>query len=130
MLLAGHPPPYLVRAGHAATVGEPGRLLGFDRSGGWTISTVRLEAGDLLVLYTDGVTDAGSDGERFGEERLAQIHCRRAGCRRRGRPDRPRPPHSPRRPARRHRGDRGPARAVAGAAAGVGTDAAVVVSPS
>jgi sigma-B regulation protein RsbU (phosphoserine phosphatase) len=37
---------------------------------------VALEPGDLLVLYTDGITDANSPaGERFGEERLREVIC-------------------------------------------------------
>jgi sigma-B regulation protein RsbU (phosphoserine phosphatase) len=36
--------------------------------------TVQLEAGDVLVAYTDGVTEAFSaDGEEFGEERLRAV---------------------------------------------------------
>ncbi len=72
LLLAGHPPPYHVHAGRAGAVGEPGQILGFDRARRWTTCSVRLDPGDLLVLYTDGVTDAGSRGERFGEIRLAE----------------------------------------------------------
>jgi sigma-B regulation protein RsbU (phosphoserine phosphatase) len=53
-------------------VGKPGQILGFDRAGEWTTCSIRLDLGDLLVLYTDGVTDAGSRGERFGEIRLAR----------------------------------------------------------
>jgi sigma-B regulation protein RsbU (phosphoserine phosphatase) len=35
---------------------------------------LRLEPGDLLVLYSDGVTDAGVDrGEPFGESRLEAL---------------------------------------------------------
>jgi sigma-B regulation protein RsbU (phosphoserine phosphatase) len=41
---------------------------------------VRLAEGDVLVLYTDGITDAArADGERFGAERFATLvdrHCR------------------------------------------------------
>ena len=34
---------------------------------------VALEPGDLVLLYTDGVTDAqAADGERFGEARLVE----------------------------------------------------------
>ena len=39
-----------------------------------TEHTLRLEAGDKLVLYTDGATDALNEGEeRFGLERLAEL---------------------------------------------------------
>jgi sigma-B regulation protein RsbU (phosphoserine phosphatase) len=36
----------------------------------WRPASVELEPGDLLVSYTDGVTEAESAGERFGDERL------------------------------------------------------------
>jgi serine/threonine-protein kinase RsbW/stage II sporulation protein AB (anti-sigma F factor) len=40
----------------------------------WDAAEVALAPGDVLVLYTDGVTDAcRADGERFGEERLAAV---------------------------------------------------------
>jgi len=36
--------------------------------------TVTLSPGELLVLYTDGVTEAsGARGEEFGEERLVEL---------------------------------------------------------
>ena len=35
---------------------------------------IRLEPGDVLILYTDGVTEAmNEDGELFGEERFAKV---------------------------------------------------------
>ena len=71
----GHPPPYLVRAaGGVEAVGAPGVLLGAFDNGGWAESRVALEPGDLLVFYTDGVTDTlGADDERFGHERLEEL---------------------------------------------------------
>ena len=42
----------------------------------WKCETrcVQLEPDDLLVIFTDGVTDAtGPDGEEFGEERLVNV---------------------------------------------------------
>lgn len=72
ILLAGHPPPYCIHRGQPAAVGRPGPLLGLDGRRGWALTTVRLEPGDLLVLYTDGVIDTMGASERFGEERLAE----------------------------------------------------------
>jgi PAS domain S-box-containing protein len=70
LLLAGHPPPLLVRGGRPVPVGAPCQLLGLDARASWRTVTLSLEPDDLLVLYTDGVTDAQGRDERFGEERL------------------------------------------------------------
>jgi serine/threonine protein phosphatase PrpC len=43
------------------------------------VARVELEAGDLLVLYTDGVTDAMGEDERFGEQRLREALARHDG---------------------------------------------------
>jgi sigma-B regulation protein RsbU (phosphoserine phosphatase) len=72
---AGHEPPLLVRGGAAAPrleeLTEAGPLLGAFRSLDLPIGTARLGRDDVLVLYTDGVTDAASPaGERFGDERF------------------------------------------------------------
>ena len=78
---AGHEPPLLVRSG-AGDVRElevAGSLLGAFRSLGLRAGTETLAAGDTLVLYTDGVTDAAHPGgERFGAERfhaLVRAQC-------------------------------------------------------
>jgi len=47
----------------------------------WQCETaeVQLAAGDTLVLYTDGVTEAtNAEGEEFGESHLLDILARRA----------------------------------------------------
>jgi PAS domain S-box-containing protein len=72
LVLAGQPPPYVVRGGEATPVGTFGAPLGVDARGPWSAATVDLLPGDQLVLYTDGVTDTVGDGERFGEARLAE----------------------------------------------------------
>jgi serine phosphatase RsbU (regulator of sigma subunit) len=54
---AGHPLPILSSAGATRTIGRPGSLLGvFDRARVHTERT-ELNSGDVLVLYTDGITD-------------------------------------------------------------------------
>ncbi len=57
-IAAGHPLPILVRAdGATTTIGEPGTLLGVLPTLSATIGLVRLDIGDTVVLYTDGLTD-------------------------------------------------------------------------
>jgi len=72
VVLAGHPAPYRVRDGRAEVIGVPGRLLGMDGAGRWTVTTIGLAPGDQLVLYSDGVIDTVGDSERFGDARLAE----------------------------------------------------------
>ena len=70
LVSAGHPLPYLIRAGEVSPVGRTGPLLGAFEHGHWLPASVSLEPGDVLVLYTDGVIDAKGAEDRFGEERL------------------------------------------------------------
>jgi serine phosphatase RsbU (regulator of sigma subunit) len=68
---AGHPPPRLLRAGGTP---EPlavgGLALGIDGDQRYEEAHVRLEPGDAIVLYTDGLLEARRDGELYGEQRL------------------------------------------------------------
>jgi PAS domain S-box-containing protein len=69
----GHPPPLLLRAagGEPEEVGCSGKALGVFEDAELEDASLRIHAGDRLVLYTDGVTEARSpDGTFFGEERL------------------------------------------------------------
>jgi Stage II sporulation protein E (SpoIIE)/GAF domain len=68
---AGHPPPLLVRAGEARPVGPAGPMAGAWDHSRWRAETLELLPGDVLVLYTDGVTDAQGEDGRFGADRLA-----------------------------------------------------------
>jgi sigma-B regulation protein RsbU (phosphoserine phosphatase) len=69
----GHPPPYLRRADGSieALNGTGGLVLGAIPGVTFPDHTVRLRAGDRVVLYTDGVTDAcNAAAEAYGAERL------------------------------------------------------------
>jgi PAS domain S-box-containing protein len=68
----GHPHPVLVRAGGAAEEVEVrGTLLGVQPDPPLEEVALELDPGDVLISYTDGVTDArDARGTRFGEERL------------------------------------------------------------
>lgn len=69
---AGHPPPILVRAGEerGSTVDVHGSMLGVFDEPHWEPADLRLDSGDQLVLFTDGVTEAPCSEGRFGDGRL------------------------------------------------------------
>ncbi len=77
---------HLVNAGHAdalhyvAATGEVrsvpgnGTVLGFLPNPSYEAVTIRLEPGDALLLYTDGIVECSDGAEvMFGEDRLAQV---------------------------------------------------------
>ena len=78
---AGHNPPYLLRAnGSVESLSEGGLLLGPMADAQYETGTSRLEPGETLLLYSDGVTEARSlSGEEFGDERLQDFLRERAG---------------------------------------------------
>lgn len=69
---AGHNPPVVLRRRNVVGRLETGGLMiGPFKGATFEEESSRLEPGDVLVVYSDGVTDAESaDGEQFGEERL------------------------------------------------------------
>ncbi|MFF9909144.1 PP2C family protein-serine/threonine phosphatase [Streptomyces sp. NPDC013457] len=78
----GHPPPLLIREGRVlpqVLAREPDLPLGwaFVTEFPPTEHSQRLQPGDRILLYSDGVTDARSrDGDLYGEERLADTVIR------------------------------------------------------
>jgi serine phosphatase RsbU (regulator of sigma subunit) len=72
---AGHPPPLLLRSGRVEEVSEHGTVLGVFPDVRLPEVTFRLDRGDMMVLFTDGVTEArGVDG-LYGMERLSRLLC-------------------------------------------------------
>ena len=69
----GHPLPLLVRGGDVRPVGRPGTLLGAFPAITAHQAEVVLRGDDLLVLYTDGVTEAKTPGGFFGADRLVSL---------------------------------------------------------
>lgn len=70
----GHPLPVRVTAdGTASVLGRPGTLLGIVDSPKLHGTATDLEPGDVVLLYTDGVTEGRREGEFFGEERLTAL---------------------------------------------------------
>jgi len=72
---AGHNPPTLVRAdGSFELLEKGGLLLGVIAGMPYECGTVTLNVGDVLSIFTDGVTEAMSpEGEEWGEERLEPL---------------------------------------------------------
>lgn len=74
---AGHAPGLVVRAsGETEWLGATGVPLGLFGDRRYDGAATELGAGDLLVLYTDGYTEAeGPADEQFGDHRLAELVC-------------------------------------------------------
>lgn len=74
---AGHIPPLLIRRGEALRLDVNGTVVGAFPFAQYGESAIELQSGDLLVCYTDGVTEPENDyGEMFGEERLIEVLLR------------------------------------------------------
>ena len=70
---AGHPPALLLRASEArcTPIDADGCLLGISKAADFTEVKVRLQKNDIVVFYTDGITEMqNAAGEMFGVTRL------------------------------------------------------------
>jgi sigma-B regulation protein RsbU (phosphoserine phosphatase) len=71
---AGHNPPYLVRPADIQELNIGGTVLGLFPQMTYEQATVDMQPGDVLVAFTDGVTEAmNASEEEFGEARLKQL---------------------------------------------------------
>jgi serine phosphatase RsbU (regulator of sigma subunit) len=69
---AGHNPPFLIRHGGIDRLESGGTVLGLFEAGSYQTGEERVGVDDLVVLFSDGVTEAENvEGEQFGDERLA-----------------------------------------------------------
>ena len=70
---AGHLPPILLRGAEVRRLDVNGMVVGVFASAQYDSSSITLEKGDLLLLYTDGITEPENEyDEMFGEERLIE----------------------------------------------------------
>ena len=79
---AAHNPPLIWRRlrNSVERLDAPGLLIGLQPEASYGCEQIVLDPGDVLLCYTDGVTEAGGlNGERFDEERL--IAALQAACR-------------------------------------------------
>ena len=72
---AGHVPPVVYRAstGDVEWLGEGGLALGIERDSTYKVARAELEPGDMVVLYTDGVTEAPRNGRPFGQGKFLDL---------------------------------------------------------
>ena len=72
---AGHNPQLLLRRdGRTEELREGGPIVGVLPNAEYGSAELLLGGGDVLLIYTDGITEAvSSSGEEFGEERLARL---------------------------------------------------------
>jgi sigma-B regulation protein RsbU (phosphoserine phosphatase) len=75
----GHTAGAIRRAGGPASLQVTGPLLGAFGNAAYRDAWARLDRGDLLFLYTDGLTEARHAGDMFGESRLFDAIARAEG---------------------------------------------------
>jgi phosphoserine phosphatase RsbU/P len=70
----GHNPPLLLRAdGEVEWLAATATVLGLFDTWDCAVGETRLDSGDTLIIYSDGVTEARNDqGEEFGQDRLLE----------------------------------------------------------
>jgi sigma-B regulation protein RsbU (phosphoserine phosphatase) len=67
----GHNPPLVVGGRGVRRLSSGGLILGAFKDAAFEEETVQLDAGDVVVVFSDGVTEAlNADGVEFGEQRL------------------------------------------------------------
>lgn len=71
---AGHNPPLLTRKDGKLEYLEPsGMMIGAFDFSSWSEDSVKFEPGDMLTVFTDGVTEAGAEDEEYSDERLEKL---------------------------------------------------------
>lgn len=77
---AGHPPALLKRRGQGfkPLVESQNKMLVAFEDTKYSQTTIQLEEGDIIFLYTDGATEAEKNSEQFGERRLREALDRNA----------------------------------------------------
>lgn len=76
---AGHPPPLLIRDGEVHELEQCGLLLGVVADAAYDSRVMTLEPRDVLVFYTDGITEArGKHRQLFRSSGISDVVCQHA----------------------------------------------------
>lgn len=76
---AGHPPALLWHDGEVRKLTATGPLLTLVPNGTYTSREIEMRPGDLILMYTDGLVEARSGEQLFGDDRVAHILRRDPG---------------------------------------------------
>ena len=77
---AGHPPPLVVRGGEVLALDAGGLAVGMFAAVDHPVVRFQMQAGDVLVLFTDGVIEAANEkDEEYSRERLGAVVAARRG---------------------------------------------------
>lgn len=76
---AGHPVPYVLTNGGVVEAKARGMPLGVMPESRYEEKELTLGAGDHVLFYTDGITEASKDGQLFGCPRLKQLVAEGSG---------------------------------------------------
>jgi serine phosphatase RsbU (regulator of sigma subunit) len=78
----GHDRPYWIQAngGHVQQIVSRGMLLGAFPAIHLEEKSITLATGDMVILYTDGITEAHREKELFGDTRLKAVISAHTGC--------------------------------------------------
>jgi phosphoserine phosphatase RsbU/P len=77
---AGHNPPFLLSHGNLQPLSTGGTIVGAFEETTYEQASLTLASGDVLLIYTDGISEAMNEREEeLGEQRLCDVLCRSAG---------------------------------------------------
>jgi len=71
--VAGHNPPVVIKNKNTHTVAATGMPVGLFCEAEYTLNTFKLNIGDSLLLYTDGLTEARVNEIEYGEEKVNNV---------------------------------------------------------
>jgi serine phosphatase RsbU (regulator of sigma subunit) len=77
---AGHPAAFLWHAGDVKSLEATGPLIALRPDADYASREIALAASDVVLLYTDGLAEARSGDNLFGEERIANLLRRDFGA--------------------------------------------------
>ncbi|MGI8745139.1 MAG: SpoIIE family protein phosphatase [Bryobacteraceae bacterium] len=79
---AGHNPPMIFRGAKVIRLEEGGPIVGLFRPAQYIQAAVQMERGDVLVLFTDGISESmNANDDEWGEEALIEVVQRCGGMR-------------------------------------------------